>query len=81
MKSESCKWKIYFFRTNNEIYETDEKIEKIKFLSGMNASGIEDVDPIHLNSEIITWLNEFGMDEIASEVCLLYTSPSPRDRG
>ncbi len=68
MKSESYRWKIYFFRTNNEIFETDEKIEKIRFLSGMTASGIEDVDPIHLNPEIITWLKEFGMDEIAGEV-------------
>ena len=32
MKSESYRWKIYFFRTNNEIFETGEKIEKIRFI-------------------------------------------------
>jgi|ETNmetMinimDraft_32_1059908.scaffolds.fasta_scaffold84017_2 hypothetical protein len=68
MQSESYQWKIYFFRTNNESVEVDEKIEKIKFLGGINACTIEDVDSLHLNSAIITWLEEFGMTEIACEV-------------
>ncbi len=68
MKSELYQWKIYFFRTNNESVEINDKIENIKFLGGMNACTIEDGDPLHLNSEIITWLEEFEMAEIACEV-------------